>query len=465
MDNSSEVKPFRRSIKVGQYLKILFNRFNEQGIRYCVLNSYERLPEYSASDVDMAVDSDGLLKVEPILIEIGHQTGLKVIQKLYYDIPSSYYYIIFFRDADDKPGFIQLDFTCDRFGIGKYKMNTKTLLEGRRRYRGFYIPAAPVEACYLLTKRIIKQILDSDDRIKLRRLIAEAPEECRTFFCKRFGRRNLTRIRMLIDNDVSEKEMETFRVLKRTLTYRDQLFRPHLIPLRAFWLSKRILARVVRPTGLCVALLSPDGGGKTAIASQLLSRLENGFRKTKRIHWRPYLLPSPHKLLNPRKWREEEPPNKDPHGLPPKGRAVSTIRFLYYVADYVLGYLPKIWWARVRTTLVISERYYYDFLVDLARYRLDVPAWLPRKLVAVIPRPDLVIILDGPPEVILERKQEISLDEIKRQLRAIRALDGILPNPHWVNVDQGFESEVANVENFIVSALAKRLQQRGIGKS
>jgi hypothetical protein len=147
---------FRNSAMVGRYLSAFFERLNENRVCYCVLHSYEGLPAYAPSDVDMAVASGDLRKTEAVLFEVSDLLGFKVIQKLYYDIPRCYYYVIFFRDEVGSPGFVQLDFLNDDYGIGHYFMNTRSLLEGRRQYNGFYVPSVPVEACYLLIKKVIK---------------------------------------------------------------------------------------------------------------------------------------------------------------------------------------------------------------------------------------------------------------------------------------------------------------------
>lgn len=59
--------------------------------------------------------------------------------------------------------------------------------------------------------------------------------------------------------------------------------------------------------------------------------------------------------------------------------------------------------------------------VDPRRYRLNVPPALVRRLGGLVPKPDLLVLLDLPPAVAHDRKKEISLAEIERQLKAWRA--------------------------------------------
>ena len=50
----------------------------------------------------------------------------------------------------------------------------------------------------------------------------------------------------------------------------------------------------------------------------------------------------------------------------------------------------------IRTRLVIFDRYIYDLLVDSKRVRYGGPAWMLRLLARIVPRPELVILLDAP---------------------------------------------------------------------
>ena len=451
---------FRHSNKVGIYLTAFFDALNENGIRYCVLHSYESLPRYAPSDVDMAVDSRDLERVERHIFRVAASLGFRVIQKLYYDIPRCYYYILFFRDENGCPGFVQLDFLNDDYGIGRYLLKTETLLEGRRIFNNFYIPSIPVEAGYLLIKKIIKGILLPEHEQKIRDILCEDPPTVQAFMKQVFGVNQMSVINELLHGAVGARKNFLMQKLNKALFLRFTLLKPRRTVHQAFWMVKRILERLTEPTGLVVVLVSPDGGGKSTIADHLLKRLRFAFRNSTRMHWRPYFLPPPRKLLRPGSWHEPEAPNYAPHESQAGGKLSSLVRFTYYTLDYVMGFLPKILWPKIRTHLVLIERYYYDFLIDRKRYRLDIPDLLPALVMRIIPHPDLLFLLSGSAEVIHARKQEISLAEIRRQLEVIGSLAVKIPHAHLININQPLDAEIIQIEDIILETLQTRLLKR-----
>lgn len=451
---------FRFSGKVGTYLTRLFDQFSHHGIQYCVLHSYNGLPAYAPSDVDMAVASSDLQRAEKVVFDVSASLGFKVIQKLYYDIPRCYYYVVFFRDDDGSPGFVQLDFLNDDYGIGRYILKTKTLLERRRKYNGFYVPSVPVEACYLLIKKVVKGKFSPEHEAKLKALHDEDSEAVTGMISRCFGEDRREDIERLIEGTDPSHQADIMERLRRVLFFRHRAFKPHLRVLGVLWLARRVLERMLCPTGLVTVFVSPDGGGKSTVADLVLHRLRYGFRNVKKMHWRPYFLPPPRKLFSPAKWKEPEAPNYDPHGLPSKGKAGSVARFLYYFCDYALGYAPKALWPKIRTHLVVFERYYYDFLIDTRRFRLAIPSWLPRAFLLFVPKGDIIFVLSGPAEVLYERKQEIPLEEIRRQLDAIDRFSAGMRHVCRVRVDQPIADEVSRIEDAIVEALEKRLRKR-----
>jgi hypothetical protein len=103
------------------------------------------------------------------------------------------------------------------------------------------------------------------------------------------------------------------------------------------------------------------------------------------------------------------------------------------------------------------ERYYYDFLVDMDRHRLDLPHWLPGALFPTIPKPDLLVLLVGEAKTIHSRKQELPVEVIAEQLGRMELLSQRIDGVVTVSVEQPLEEEVEMIEDAILGTLEARL--------
>lgn len=169
------------------------------------------------------------------------------------------------------------------------------------------------------------------------------------------------------------------------------------------------------PRGLLIAVLGPDGSGKTTFIEQLQRELTGIFRDTYCQHVRPRLF------------GRRDDPNSSPHAGKPHGWFKSLLKLLYLVTDYRLGYVARTRPALSRSIACISDRYYQDVFVDPLRYGYGAPMSFVRAFEALVPAPDLMFILTAPASVIRARKDELSVAECERQLDAYRALAARYP--------------------------------------
>jgi thymidylate kinase len=113
-----------------------------------------------------------------------------------------------------------------------------------------------------------------------------------------------------------------------------------------------------------------------------------------------------------------------------------------------------------RGGLVLIDRYYYDFFVDQRRYRLSVPPFVVRLGHFFLKKPDLVVLLDAPAEVLQARKQEVPLAETERQRQAYLALVKGLHNGRVVDATQPPEKVGADISGAILTFMAERTAKR-----
>lgn len=214
----------------------------------------------------------------------------------------------------------------------------------------------------------------------------------------------------------------------------------------------------MRPNGVTVAVIGPDGAGKGTL-TETVSRYLSGqlHFSTVVYHWRPGLLPSLRGLLLGQK--DDDGPVTNPHAKESSGLILSLLRLAYYTVDYVIGY-----WLLVRPYLgrkciaTIFDRYYYDYLIDPARYRISLPPWIVKALGMIVPRPNLVILLTADPEEIHNRKPELPLIEIQRQASEMDRFVKYMGNCVYVNSCGPIEDSAQNMSQAILSVLGDHLR-------
>ena len=123
---------------------------------------------------------------------------------------------------------------------------------------------------------------------------------------------------------------------------------------------------------------------------------------------------------------------------------------------YTFGYLCSVHPTRARGGLAINHRYLLDAMIDPKRYRYSGPTALLRLIWTFAPKPDLIVILHAPPEVIQQRKQETAPEETVRQCAAYRQLAASLPNARLIDTNRPINETVDEVTNLILSCSAAR---------
>jgi thymidylate kinase len=161
--------------------------------------------------------------------------------------------------------------------------------------------------------------------------------------------------------------------------------------------------------GLVLSVVGPDGVGKSTLIDGLLAKRLSTY-PTMRIR-NVGMLP-----------RRTVPgsPVTEPHKDPVYSTFLSLAKLAYVFIDYLGG-----WFVRLRPFIrkggwVVLERGWWDMAVDPARYRLKVPVRLMFVLGKILPKPDILLILEAPASTVRERKQELSIEELERQMRVWR---------------------------------------------
>lgn len=212
---------------------------------------------------------------------------------------------------------------------------------------------------------------------------------------------------------------------------------------------RRRMQRWRQPGGLLLACLGPDGSGKRRVISALNDRPLKPFCGVHTMHLRPG-------LLRQSTTREREPRRAQK----PWGRFATVAKLMMFAADYWLGYWLRIRPKLVRSTLVVSDRYYDDVLVDPRRYRMARSRAFARALLPWIPRPGLWLVFDAPSRILKTRQPKVPVSEAARQRAEYRQVLRGHENVVVLDARQPFDKIVAQAERAIVSYLARRTAQR-----
>lgn len=219
-----------------------------------------------------------------------------------------------------------------------------------------------------------------------------------------------------------------------------------------FWQAE--VALRLQPPVPWVAVLGPDGCGKSSVLSELKARLTTVpkiFINVELYHWRPGLLnPGPTKTV----------PVTDPHLKAPRGLFASVAKLGLLFLDWFWGYWTKLVHLRARGTLVLFDRHFLDILVDPIRYRYGGPAWLAKLANQLIPQPTILILLDAPAEVMQRRKREVPFEESVRQRADYLRLVSALPNGIVIDASKPIDDVVAKVTQTILRHLRKQTEKQ-----
>lgn len=405
-------------------LRGVFDALRKAKIEWMVLRNHEGLPEVNRSkDVDMGMAKSDFDAAHALISTAVGEVGFlhALVEEFQYVRCLTY-----FGEFDNGPQSIKIDLLDGFVFRGAQIFNFPDLNERGRTENGIRIPHKTDDAVMLwmkplLTGGFVKSKYVDD-------ILAGASQDPSGF------RSVLDRV---FSGKLADRAWSKIKLgdLKGTIALQGELRRSAWLtallarPVETLWnfthhCISEVRRRSVRNPATFIAVLGPDGVGKTTFINSLATKLADLQAKDIDAitihHFRPNILPNINRLLTGREEKVEAFHN--PHRAPPANWLSSTVRLTYYWFDYVLGYWISIRARCMAGATVIFDRYYYDFLVDPRRSRLSGIKILASIILKFTPEPDYVFILEADPDVVFERKQELSAEEIARQIGGYRTL-------------------------------------------
>lgn len=194
-----------------------------------------------------------------------------------------------------------------------------------------------------------------------------------------------------------------------------------------------------------IVFFGVDGAGKTTVLNGLSKTLNHFSKDTSIYHVRPIL-----------RGMTKDDPNavlQNPQGKPLRSPFTSTLKLFYFFMVYWIDALK----IRRQPNIQIYDRYFHDMLVDPRRYRFGGSQKLLSFMVRLIPKPDLVILVDIAPEIAQQRKQEVLMAETTRQCAAYRQMVPKYFKQHLVISGQGdIDTAVSQIHQRVVDVLGQK---------
>jgi thymidylate kinase len=178
-----------------------------------------------------------------------------------------------------------------------------------------------------------------------------------------------------------------------------------------------------------IAVMGPDGSGKTFFINYLIKKLKIKNIIIKRIHLKPALINSNIKNVS------------NPHSKKPRNVLFSILKLLYWLLTYylfgLLKYFPN------KKKIYIFDRYVHDVLVDPLRYRVKLN-FIIKFIINFFPKPDIWLFMSPNIKTIWSRKREIKYDTLSKQLISYKKLKKKLSNSFFISNKFDF-IEILNV--------------------
>jgi hypothetical protein len=440
---------------VAAFLAALFAALDGAGLRWVVPRNHQDLPDRAGHDVDVIVHPADAARIDPLIRDVVARQGLALL-RAYAGVEHETFDVA----AGDLRGrlLLHVDFQDAVRYRGRLLVDAGDLLAHARAAptRGGVPLRAPEPAmeayALLLHAALHKGVLKAKYADRLAELRDADPGGLERLASERLGATTGARLAAVHDE---AGLLALRRELRRAL-----LRRYPANPIRQAWFrvhsGTRQLRLRLRPRGVFAAFLGPDGSGKSSLTDLLVDRLGGhaDVLKVQRVY-----MGSGQPLLPTRKVTRRLHGKTGPKAAakPVTVRDVSHRRLrgpLHVMADEILRY-----WVHVKPRLaphgvVLVDRYAYDVL--RVNNRTVQKPWFRRLAMAIIPSPQVTFFLEGDPEVIAARKQELTVAETTRQLGAYRGLAGVVPNFHPIELTARDDRELRSVARDVLGAYARR---------
>lgn len=181
-----------------------------------------------------------------------------------------------------------------------------------------------------------------------------------------------------------------------------------------------------------IAVLGPDGAGKSTILEKCDPELAKMFNVVSRVHLKHTL------------WGTKRVANRgivtEPHALASRGVFTSVAKVILWIIE---AWLARFIRNEKQLSLEVYDRHFIDLLVDPKRYRFGGGATVVRLAIRLLPKIDCFFVIVASAKTIQSRKQEVSLQETERQLEEY----------HRLAADSRYQTVVINSDQSLTGSI------------
>ena len=423
MSTQAEYRWNKRHAEIlDKYLKEL----TKNNVRYFILRNYEGLPEENESkDVDLIIEPGSYKKASKILLQVFKEMKVPRYYVVKYERVRCWLGI----DLDDNFS-IHIDLIEGYLNKGFEIFKFNQLYKNTEKYKDYVVLNKPYDIAMLLLYKVIasKQLKERYVE-KISKIYSESKEHTDDIIKYAMGENLGSTIISYLENGQYDKIVKMAKQISKT-TKRKAFFRR---PFFTMWHRIKFWCEKLYRIGWCpkkyrkmIAVEAPDGTGKTTFIDGLTVTLAELFNtdieKMHVYHFRPTVLPNLGAVGEKAGVMEQDKDFTNPHRNKPANPISSFVRMVYYWIDYLIGGFVCIRKDVQFDKFTIFDRYIYDFIVDPVRSRIGLPRWIRVLFSKLVYKPKFVFVMMADTDVIYKRKQELTREEITRQLGEFKRL-------------------------------------------
>ena len=415
---------------IHSFLKYLKNK----NINYVITNGYKELfgSLSSENDVDILFRRRDFLNIEKTIKDFCKKEDFKIVQIYHQEV----YAKNIFLYSDKTQEILNLDI-YGKLHKNEYEYFSEvSIFENLTEYKGVSVLAKHQEFFHYFLKKISKRDLSKPVFTYLRELYFQDQSKCSETLRSQLNTTGVI-VKEAFENDdlsliLKEKNLILGDVQKGKVNLR-------------YWLKDkiRILNRIIKPTGISIAFLGPDGSGKTTVINGLTSS-NLPFRKTDYFHLKPIYTSS-----------KVNEVTSDPHKFKPYNKLKSYSKLLYFLYQYNFGWIRNIIPLKIKSSLIIFDRYFDDLIADNKRYRYGGGNGIAKFFRFFIKKPSLYFVLVTDAKTIYKRKQEVAFSELENQIFKYKSL---ADNQRYFEIDvsESPSEIVKNVYRILMNKMNER---------